>query len=206
MEILDQNDFEIFHEKKKTLTNEEILNLYYKYRNDTFYPDVKDHLRSGDSLVLLLINKVDTKYNEETDEEVPLEDPITRWKKLMGKSEPEEAKAEDENCLRAKYGLTLVKNGFHGSADPRAANKHRDIFKFSIPEKIPEFKYDRYKLNLDCLLKFIYPPNLEHSNTTGRLDICALYGPIVNYHSVDVCFCKKCIKIAKAQLSDSISA
>ena len=46
-------------------------------------------------------------------------------------------------------------------------------------------------------MKFIYPPNLEHSNTTGRLDLFALYGPIVEYHSVDKCFCLKCVKLAK---------
>lgn len=50
----------------------------------------------------------------------------------------------------------------------------------------------------------MFPPNLEHSNSTGRLDLFALYGPTVNYHSVDCCFCNKCISIAKCQLQDSI--
>jgi hypothetical protein len=45
---------------------------------------------------------------------------------------------------------------------------------------------------------------LEHSNTTGRLDLLALYGPIVLYHSVDSCFCKNCVKIAKGQLEETI--
>lgn len=57
---------------------------------------------------------------------------------------------------------------------------------------------------MDTILKFLFPPNLEHSNSTGRLDLFALYGPIVCYHSVDACFCKVCIKIAKAQLEDAI--
>lgn len=35
------------------------------------------------------------------------------------------------------------------------------------------------------LFKFICPPNLEHSNALERLDIFAIYGPCVNYHSVD---------------------
>lgn len=50
----------------------------------------------------------------------------------------------------------------------------------------------------------MFPPNLEHSNSTGRLDLFALYGPTVNYHSVEH-FCPKCIKIAKDQLKVAIA-
>ena len=206
MKTIEDNNFEIFHQKQKVLRNEEILNLFYKYRNQDFYDDIKEHLTAGESKILLLINKVETTYDEEKEEEVKLEDPITRWKKLIGPSDPEEAKGENENCLRALYGEDLIRNGFHGSDDPRAANKERDIFKFSIPEKIPEFKYERYKVTMDHLLRFCYPPNLEHSDVTGRLDLFALYGPTVDYHSVDSSFCNKCIKIAKACLRESIAA
>lgn len=167
------------------LRNEEILNLFFKYKNKDFFDDIKEHLSAGESKVLLLINKVETKYDEEKEEEVKLEDPITRWKKLIGLSDPDDAKSKDPNSLRALYGEDIIRNGFHGSDDPRSANKERDIFKFSIPEKIPEFKYERYKVTIDHLLKFCYPPNLEHSNVTGRLDLFALYGPTVDYHSVD---------------------
>jgi len=41
------------------------------------------------------------------------------------------------------------------------------------------------KITLDTLFKFIYPPNLEHPDVNERLDIFGLYGPVVNYHSVD---------------------
>ena len=50
----------------------------------------------------------------------------------------------------------------------------------------------------------MFPPNLEHSNSTGRLDLFALYGPTVEYQSVDTSFCGDCIKIAKRQLELSI--
>lgn len=167
------------------LRNEEILNLFFKYRNKDFFDEIKEHHSAGESRVLLLINRVDTKYDEEKEEEIKLADPITRWKKLIGPSDPVDAKAEAPNSLRALFGVDLIRNGFHGSDDPRSANKERDIFKFSIPEKIPEFKYERYKITIDHLLKFCFPPNLEHSNVTGRLDCFALYGPTVNYCSVD---------------------
>jgi len=134
-----------------------------------------------------------------------MEDPITRFKKLLGNKNPPEAKTESADSLRAKYGLDIIKNGFWGSDDPKSANKERDIFKFPIPEKIPDFfNYDWYKVTIDNLFKFIFPANLEHSNSTGRLDVFALYGPTVAYHSVDKCFCHACMKIAKKWLYETL--
>lgn len=91
----------------------------------------------------------------------------------------------DPNCLRAQHGTTAVRNEFHGSDNPYSANKERDIFKFPIPQKVPDFHFDRMLVSLESLFKFLYPPNLEHSNANERMDLFALYGPTVNYHSVD---------------------
>lgn len=55
------------------------------------------------------------------------------------------------------------------------------------------------------ILGFCFPANLEHANSTGRLDLFALYGPVVNYHSVDSCFCKTCVSIAKERLVSVIA-
>jgi hypothetical protein len=52
------------------------------------------------------------------------------------------------------------------------------------------------------LMKFLYPPNIEHSNVNSRLDVFSLYGPVLNYHSVDNCFCIPCARIGKEYLSD----
>lgn len=43
------------------------------------------------------------------------------------------------------------------------------------------------------------PPNLEHTCINERMDLLALYGPIVNWHSIEQCFCQKCIPIARDQ-------
>ena len=77
---------------------------------------------AGDSLILLLINKKDTKYDEEKGEDVPLEDPITRWKNLLGPPNPEDAKTEAPESLHAVYGVDAIKNGFTGSDDAKLAN------------------------------------------------------------------------------------
>ena len=145
-----------------------------------------------------MVNKVESVYDEAKEEDVKLESPIVRWKKMIGDKDPVEARTKDPNCLRAKYGVDIIKNACHGSDDPKSANRERDIFLFPVPEKPPVFSYVKTKVNIETILKFLFPPNLEHSNTTGRLDLVALYGPVVNYHSVDSCFCKNCVKIAKS--------
>lgn len=116
---------------------------------------------------------------------------------MIGPSNPEVAKRDKPDSLRAVYGISYIKNEFHGSDDPISANRERDIFKFPIPQKIPVFTYDVYKIKLEMLFKFLYPPNIEHPRVNARLDVFGLYGPIVNHHSVDTCFCKNCMKFAK---------
>jgi nucleoside-diphosphate kinase len=205
MQKVEENHFEIFHSKRKILTKQEVENLFAVHRNRTYFEEIKEHMMTGESLVLLLINARETYWDEEKEMDVREEDPITRWKKLLGDKDPEVAKTETPDGLRAKYGASIIKNGFYCSDDPKNANKDRDIFLFPVPEKPPVFQFVRTKVTLQTILKFLFPPNLEHSNSTGRLDLFALYGPVCNYHSVDKCFCSKCIKVAKLRLSETIA-
>ena len=153
---------------------------------------------TAESVVLLLVNDKESVPAEvEGDEDVKLESPVIRWKKLLGNKNPEEAKAEEAESLRALFGVDEIKNGFHGSDDPLSANKERDIFLFPIPERPPVFEFIRTKITMDMILSFCFPPNLEHANSTGRLDLIALYGPIVRYQSVDYSFHGDDVRIAK---------
>eukprot|EP01015_Nassula_variabilis_P007160 TRINITY_DN15446_c0_g1_i1.p1 TRINITY_DN15446_c0_g1~~TRINITY_DN15446_c0_g1_i1.p1 ORF type:complete len:143 (+),score=17.55 TRINITY_DN15446_c0_g1_i1:64-492(+) len=36
----------------------------------------------------------------------------------------------------------------------------------------------------------------DRHGVNGRLDMLALYGPCLNYHSADVCFCRQCKRIS----------
>lgn len=197
--------------------------MFHKYKHRDFYPEIEEHMMTAESIVLLLINKVDQAWDETRGEEVALESPIVRWKKLIGNKDPETAKSEEplpgpkvtneageeETTqvvpLRGQYGKDAIRNAFWGSDSAKDANRERDVFLLPIPEKPPEFKYIKTKVTIDNILKFMFPPNLEHSNSTGRLDLFALYGPTVNHHSVEH-FCHACITIAKEQLRISIAA
>lgn len=67
---------------------------------------------------------------------------------MIGDKDPTEAKLKDSKSLRARYGVDIIKNAFHGSDDPKLANKERDIFLFPIPERPPEFHYIKTKITL----------------------------------------------------------
>lgn len=201
-----------------------MLNLFYKYRNNSYYPEIEEHMMTAESIIMLLINKVESVYDPEKELEVKLESPIVRWKELIGDKNPDVAKSqepvktlkklnqetgevidgEQQPRLRGIYGRNEIRNAFWGSDDAKAANKERDIFLLPVPEKPPVFEYIKNKVTIENILKFMFPPNLEHSNSTGRLDLFALYGPTVHYHSVDSCFCNDCIGIAKEQLNRAI--
>lgn len=130
-EEINANHFEVFYQEKKILTKEEVLNLFYIHRNASYYPELLEHMMTSESIVMLLVNKTDKIPNpaEPDGEEIKLEAPVIRWKQLVGDKVPEVAK-ENPNALRGKYGIDVIKNGLHGSDDPKAANKERDIFLF----------------------------------------------------------------------------
>ena len=72
-------------------------------------------------------------------EEIKLEPPVARWKKLVGNKDPEYTEKEEPGALRGIYGKDIILNAFHCADDAKAANKERDIFLFPIPERPPEF-------------------------------------------------------------------
>lgn len=105
---LKENHFDIFHEEKKILSKEEVLNLFFQYRDEPFYEEIAEHMMTAPSLVLLLVNAVEsvpaTSPEAEEGEQVKLESPAVRWKKLIGNKDPEVAKENEPESLRATLG------------------------------------------------------------------------------------------------------
>ena len=52
-------------------------------------------MQTSESIVLLLINKVEQAWDEKAGEEVKLESPIVRWKYLIGDKDPEVVKTQE---------------------------------------------------------------------------------------------------------------
>jgi nucleoside diphosphate kinase len=81
-EDIENNHFEIFHEERKILTKEEVLNLFYPHRNASYYADIQEHMMTAESIVMLLVNKVDSipHPTDNMAEDIKLEAPVVRWK------------------------------------------------------------------------------------------------------------------------------
>lgn len=148
--VLEEAGFEIRSVANRELTRQEAENIYYKHSAKEYFKKLVGYATTGESLVLLLSHKTD--------------DPIPLLKTLVGNKDPELAKKNEPNSLRAKHGIDIVKNEFFCSDDQLSANKDRDVFRFPIPQKEPDFKMDRFKISLSVLWCFLHPKNLEHSD------------------------------------------
>jgi nucleoside diphosphate kinase len=104
-----------------------VLNILYLHTAKPYIDDLLDYWMSGECIVLLLCHET--------------ENPIEKWKKMIGVMDPVEAKVRslnkhqkaDPTSLRAQFGSSVIRNEFHGSDHPTGTNKERDIFKFPIP-------------------------------------------------------------------------
>ncbi len=54
------------------------------------------------------------------------EDAVLGWRALMGPVNPEEAKDQQPNSIRAQFGLSIVENAVHGSSSNEHAIKEID--------------------------------------------------------------------------------
>jgi len=92
---LAKNNFQIFHSVTKVLTKEEILNLFYSHRNASYYADIQEHLMTAESVVLLLTNSRDTiPAKVDGEDDIKLDNPVVRWKRMIGNKDPDDAKAQ----------------------------------------------------------------------------------------------------------------
>jgi nucleoside diphosphate kinase len=173
---------------QRELLREEITNLFYRHEGKPYFEDILRYMQSGESTVMVLVNAPGAEG-----------DPIAKWKKLIGPSNPDDAKKTAPDSLRGKYGKSLIRNEFHGSDNLVEANKERKIFQFRVPQEPPQFADDPYKLTLLTLKQFLRPPNLEHSSVNERMDLLATYGPVVDWHSIEQCLCINCKPLGRQQ-------
>lgn len=50
-------------------------------------------------------------------------DAVMGWRAVIGPTDPEQAKEQDPNCLRAIFGKSALENAVHGSSDPEHARE-----------------------------------------------------------------------------------
>ncbi|XP_006143069.1 thioredoxin domain-containing protein 3 [Tupaia chinensis] len=100
LQLIKKAGFELSLLKEVLLIPEEADKIYSKIKGKDFYKDVLEVLSEGPSVVMIL-----TKW-----------DAIPEWRRLMGPTDPEEARLLSPDSIRAQYGVSMLRNAVHGSS------------------------------------------------------------------------------------------
>lgn len=98
---IEANQLQITRLRMAQLTRKEALEFYKSKTGDQFLSFIIEHIVSGRIIAMELVG----------------DDAIQRWKKLVGPTDPMEARKTDPETLRAIYGQEISSNGFHASTN-----------------------------------------------------------------------------------------
>ncbi|KAM5303472.1 thioredoxin domain-containing protein 3 [Glossophaga mutica] len=98
--LIKKAGFDIILLKEMLLTKEQADKIYFKIVKKDFYKDVLEMLSEGPSWVMVL-----SKWNA-----------VSEWRRLMGPTDPEEAKLLSPDSIRARFGRNVLRNAVHGSS------------------------------------------------------------------------------------------
>ncbi|MBM7038586.1 nucleoside-diphosphate kinase [Vibrio ulleungensis] len=100
---------QIVASKMVHLTEEQASGFYAEHDGKPFFEDLKAFMTSGPIMVQVLEG----------------ENAITRYRELMGKTNPEEAAC---GTIRADFALSMRHNSVHGSDSPESAAREIEFF------------------------------------------------------------------------------
>ncbi|CAI7994440.1 Thioredoxin domain-containing protein 3 homolog [Geodia barretti] len=122
IEKIKEAGFNISLSKETTLTKEMAEQLYSEHKGKDFFEDLTGLMSNGPSLFMVLSR----------------EDAVSGWRALMGPLDPEEAKKENPNSIRALFGESMLANAVHGSSTAEKAQKVIQTFIGEVPEEEEE--------------------------------------------------------------------
>ncbi|ELT87722.1 hypothetical protein CAPTEDRAFT_96991 [Capitella teleta] len=98
--------------RKETELTADIAEQFYKgVEGKEFYGDLVKHMTSGQTLFMVLSR----------------EDAVDGWRSLIGPTDPEKAKEEAPESLRAQFGKDTLANAVHGSSSAEQAAENIKI-------------------------------------------------------------------------------
>ncbi|XP_036917106.1 thioredoxin domain-containing protein 6 isoform X6 [Sturnira hondurensis] len=120
--------FDILTSEERTMTEAEMRLFYQHGAGKESLETLVHHMCSGPSHLLILTRPEGT------------EDAVTAWRNFMGPCDPNMARREQPDSLRAQYGTEMPFNAVHGSRDREDARRELALlfpgFKFS--DQVPE--------------------------------------------------------------------
>ncbi|BGP06534.1 hypothetical protein JCM10049v2_002356 [Rhodotorula toruloides] len=107
MQTIKRSGLEIVRSKRIHWQEREAEEFYGEHRGRFYFPRLVQHATSGPFVALALCAP----------------DAIQRWRGLIGPTHVYKGQWEKPETLRARYGLSDTRNGFHGSDSPESAAK-----------------------------------------------------------------------------------
>ena len=112
--IIEENNLRIIAQKRIHLSTEQAENFYDIHKEKPFFKDLVEYMTSGPVIVQV----------------VEGENAITKYRDVMGATNPENAK---EGTIRKIHALNVQENSVHGSDSEENATKEIDFF-FDLKE------------------------------------------------------------------------
>ncbi|XP_071942611.1 thioredoxin domain-containing protein 3 homolog isoform X8 [Antedon mediterranea] len=113
IERITEAGFNIACQKDIHMDQDIATQLYKEHEGKEFYDQLISHMTSGPSMVMVLSR----------------EDAIDNWRTLMGPTDPEVAKDQAPESLRALLGKDILHNAIHGSSSKgQAVKKIKELF------------------------------------------------------------------------------
>ncbi|HSR51530.1 MAG TPA: nucleoside-diphosphate kinase [Acidobacteriota bacterium] len=103
LKIIEEKGLEIAAMKMIHMSKAEAEGFYYVHAQRPFFGDLTDFMSEGPVVVLALRGQ----------------DAITRWRGIMGATNPADA---DEGTIRKLYAENIERNSVHGSDSPESAS------------------------------------------------------------------------------------
>ena len=107
--LIEKNNIKIRQMKMMTLSQKQAEDFYSIHKDQAFYDNLIAYMTSG-PIVIMVLEGLDV---------------IKQYRKLMGKTNPEEA---DEGTIRKQFAVSLEKNSVHGSDSLENAKIEIDQF------------------------------------------------------------------------------
>lgn len=145
---IQEKQFQISRLRSMVLTRKEALKFYENKKGDAFLPFKIEHLVSGPIVAMELVG----------------DNAIERWRKVMGPTNPSEARSADPESLRAIYGKETASNGFHGAENyEEAVQEACYFFPQGVQRKPPQIP-TVLKNSTCCIIK-------PHAIDEGKLGL-----------------------------------
>ena len=110
--IIEEAGFTISNIKMARFTQQDAEKFYAEHKGKPHFKSLVDYITSD--LVVGL--------------ELVADNCVAKWKQLLGSSNPQSAKSENPNSIRALFGQDGLKNSAHGSESSSAAARELEFF------------------------------------------------------------------------------